>query len=152
MENKIIKHFMYNGLGFPIELHNVTMIKINDEWHPKIDVRKISEEAIKALVTQENRLTGNQIKFIRSYFAMSLREFAENVVHESHTAVSKWEKNGNGFTNMDINIEKVIRLYVYDKSFVKTNKQRIDFYTLYQRLSQLTLLPKQMGVLSLGHL
>lgn len=64
----------------------------------------IATAAIKALISQEQRFTGNQIKFIRNYFSMSLRDFAK-VVHESHTAVNKWEKHGNKITSMDINIE-----------------------------------------------
>lgn len=92
MKTKIESTFLYDGLGFPIELENVEMININDEWLPKIDVQYIADEIIKKLATQEERLTGNQVKFIRSYFSMPRREFGETVDHESHTAVSKWEK------------------------------------------------------------
>lgn len=47
MKTKIEPTFLYEGLGFPIELENVTMININDEWHPKIDVRYVADEIIK---------------------------------------------------------------------------------------------------------
>ncbi len=75
-ETKIVKHFTYEGLGFPIELQQVEMRKIDNEWHPKIDVRKVAHSAMASLVSQKERLTGNQIKFIRSYFSMTLREKA----------------------------------------------------------------------------
>jgi DNA-binding transcriptional regulator YiaG len=138
MESKIVKHFIYEGLGFPIELQQVEMRKINNKWHPKIDVKRVADAAMVALVSQKERLTGNQIKFIRSYFSMSLRDFANKVVNESHSAVSKWEKCGNNATNMDINIEKILRLYIYDKVCVKANVQKTKFYQTYQQISHLS--------------
>lgn len=65
----------------------------------------MADEIIKKLATQEERLTGNQVKFIRSYFSMALREFGETVVHESHTAVSKWEKCRDEITSMNENTD-----------------------------------------------
>lgn len=73
MKTKIEPVFLYEGLGFPIELEHVEMVNVHDEWHPKIDVRYIADEIIKKLATQEERLTGNQVKFIRTYFSMPLR-------------------------------------------------------------------------------
>lgn len=116
MKTKIEPTFLYDGLGFPIELENVEMININDEWLPKIDVQYIADEIIKKLATQEERLTGNQVKFIRSYFSMPLREFGETVVHESHTTVSKWEKCEDEITNMNENTEQVLRLYIIEQT------------------------------------
>lgn len=47
LEAKIEPNVLYMGLGFPIELENVEMIKFNDEWLPKIDVQYIADEIIK---------------------------------------------------------------------------------------------------------
>lgn len=88
MAKKVMKTFIYEGLGFPIELHNVEMILINGEYIPKIDVRAVADNAIKSLVLQKTKLTGNQVKFIRTYFSASLREFGK-IVNESHMAVKK---------------------------------------------------------------
>ncbi|HFN0434705.1 hypothetical protein SC867_09075 [Legionella pneumophila serogroup 2] len=66
------------------------------------------------MAIQEERLTGNQVKFIRTYFSMSLSEFGKTVVHESHTAVSEWEKCGDEITNMNENTEQVLRLYIIE--------------------------------------
>lgn len=137
MKTKKMKTYIYEGLGFPIELKNVKMLQISNEWHPKINVRKVANATIKALVSQKERFTGNQIKFIRQYFSMSLRDFASDVVNESHTAVSKWEKCGNEVTNMDINIEKMLRLYIHEKVGMKTPKQKSEFYKNYLKLKHL---------------
>lgn len=133
MKTKILPVFLYEGLGFPIELEHVEMVNIEGEWHPKIDVRYIANEVIKKLATQEERLTGNQVKFIRSYFSMPLREFGDKVVHESHAAVNKWEKRGNEITNMNENTEQVLRLYIIEKTQTKTKTDQANFYNNFKR-------------------
>jgi DNA-binding transcriptional regulator YiaG len=138
---KIIKDYVYEGLGFPFLLHNVEVVKLQGELHPKIDVRKVADIAIKTLVLQKNRLTGNQIKFIRIYLAMSLRKFAA-LVNESHMAVKKWENFKDETTNMDRNIEIMIRLHVYNeiiikKSSNKKNKDKLNFYHQFLTLSKI---------------
>ncbi|KTD65150.1 hypothetical protein [Legionella shakespearei] len=131
MKTKIESTFLYKGLGFSIELENVEMININDEWHPKFDVRYVADEIIKKLAIQEERLTGNQVKFIRSYFSIPLREFGETVVHESHTAVSKWEKCEDEITNMNENTEQVLRLYIIEQTQTKADQK--NFYSNFKR-------------------
>ncbi|CZG36401.1 hypothetical protein SC407_08805 [Legionella pneumophila serogroup 1] len=133
MKTKIEPTFLYEGLGFPIKLENVEMINITDEWHPKIDAHYVANEIIKKLAIQEERLTGNQIKFIRSYFSMPLREFGKTVVHESHTAVSKWEKCEDEITNMNENTEQVLRLYIIEQTQTKTKADQKNFYLNFKR-------------------
>ena len=139
MGKQIVKNYTYTGLGFPVELHNVEMISFDGEMHPKIDVRKVADSAIKSLTSQKSRLTGNQIKFIRTYFSMSLREFAK-VVNESHMAVKKWEDFKDAPTNMDRNIEIMLRLHIYDRIAIQLksgNKEKIEFYNYYLALKKM---------------
>lgn len=139
MTKKIMKKYIYHGLGFPVELNNVEMVLFDGEMHPKINVRKVSEAVIKSLVLQKSRLTGNQIKFIRNYFSMSLRDFAV-VVNESHMAVKKWEDFKNESTNMDRNIEIMLRLYIFDYIAIKSkknNKEKVKFYNQYVALTHI---------------
>ncbi len=138
MKKKVLKNYNYEGLGFPIKLQNVTMYLIDGQWSPKIDVRKIADNAIKELPSQKERLTGNQIKFIRTYLEMSLRDFASKVVKESHTAVAKWEKFENKATNMDVNIEMMLRLYIDEQVSVKTKKQQQQFFETYLALREMS--------------
>jgi len=149
MKKIIAKNYIYEGLGFPIELRDVEMVKIDGELHPKIDVRKIADLAIKSLVLQNKRLTGNQIKFIRTYYSMSLREFSK-IVNESHMAIKKWEDYKDKPTNMDKNIEIMIRLQIYNRiiSDKKSDKRgKMNFYkhflTLVNMFSHMS--AKNMG-------
>ena len=139
MGKKIVANYIYHGLGFPIELHNVEMIMFDGEFHPKVDVKKVSDFAIKSLVLQKKRLTGNQIKFIRTYFSMSLREFSK-IVNESHMAVKKWEDFRDSATNMDRNIEIMLRLHIYDHVVIKAKdnkKEKIRFYNQFRTLTEM---------------
>ena len=142
MKKKVVKKYIYEGLGFPIELTQVEMVMVDGEWSPKIDVRKIADSVMKILPFQNERLTGSQINFVRTYFEMSLRKFATEVVKESHMAVSKWEKFHNKSTNMDSNTERMLRLYIYDKACVKTVKEKKSFFESYQAIKDAPLLRK----------
>lgn len=138
MKTKIEPVFLYEGLGFPIELEHVEMVNVHDEWHPKIDVRYIADEIIKKLATQEEPLTGNQVNFIRTYFSMPLREFGEKVVNATHTAVNKWEKRGDEVTDMNENTEQVLRLFIIEQTQTKTKTEQANFYKNFQRSKAFT--------------
>lgn len=115
MTRKIKKNYIYNGLGFPVCLKEVEMTEVLGEWAPKINVKKIASMAIKKLALQEEKLTGNQVKFIRGYFSMSLREFGNTIVKQTHSAVRKWESFKDHPTSMDENTEDILKLYITDK-------------------------------------
>ncbi|MFI4918110.1 MAG: hypothetical protein ACHP65_00980 [Legionellales bacterium] len=136
MKTKTVENFCYEGLGFPIELSQVEMIEINDEWHPKIDVKKVTNAVINVLAYQEGRLTGNQVKFIRNYFSMTLRDFGVEVAHETHAAVNKWEKHGNQVTSMNNNTECIIRLYILEQLRSETKALGDDFFSNYQKVKE----------------
>lgn len=44
METRIVKEYIYEGLGFPVLLRDVTFVKIDKEWHPQIDVKQVAED------------------------------------------------------------------------------------------------------------
>lgn len=134
MKTKVKKKYIYEGLGFPIELHNVEMAQIGNEWHPIINVKEIADEAIESLIVEKKRLSGNQISFIRSYFKLSLREFGKNF-GESHTAVKKWEDCKSMQTKMDVNIEAMIRLFIFNQIFKSTKENKIRFYDKYTQIT-----------------
>lgn len=131
MKTKIVKNYLYGGLGFPVELDDVEMCFIENDWHPRVDVQKVADEVIKKLAIQETRLTGHQVRFIRSYFSMPLREFGEKVAHETHGAVQKWERKGNSPTSMNSNTEHELRLYIIEALHTKTQESKSKFYDLY---------------------
>lgn len=132
MKTKIENDYRYTGLGFPIILEQVKMVLLGSEWHPNIDVRKVANIVIKKLATKDSPFTGNEVRFIRTHFDMSLRKFADNVVHETHVAVKKWEDKENEPTKMNPNTEFVIRNYIIEETSTKSEKKE----TYYGRTIQ----------------
>ena len=128
MKTKIEKNYTYTGLGFPIRLKQIEVVLLGNEWCPKVDVKSVADEAVKQLAIKDTPLTGNEVHFIRTHFGMSLREFAEDVVHETHPAVTKWERFGDEPTKMNTNTEIVIRNFILEQTSSPAEKKS-KFYT-----------------------
>ena len=114
MDTKIQKEFTDTGFGFPVRLMNVPMMKVRGEWTPKIDYNELARLLAHALSHKPARLTGNEIRFVRNHFEMTLKEFAGRFC-VTHVAVIKWEKSGNEATAMNWPTEKDIRLFILSK-------------------------------------
>jgi DNA-binding transcriptional regulator YiaG len=148
MKTKIAAKYIYVGFGFPVKLHDVEKVKIGKEWAPKIDVRKVARHVMKELPFQASRLTGAQIRFVREYLGMSLRDFASKVVHQSHMAVSKWEKFEQKPTNMDAATEVVLRLFVFHEAVGKKANIEKKFMKAYETISSMNF--KNVGAKALS--
>ena len=82
METKIVSEYEYLGLGFSIILKDVVFLKIREQWHPKINVEKVAEDAFHSLNQKANssRLTENESKFIQ-FYSNSKKEAAFEEAH-----------------------------------------------------------------------
>jgi DNA-binding XRE family transcriptional regulator len=128
INTKIQNNYLYNGLGFPIILERADFKKIGEKWLLKIDVKKLSEKVIRALPYKPVGLTGAEIRFIRTYFDLSKRKFAEEI-KVSHTAVNKWEEYDQERAKIDIHVEIMLRSLVK----LKLNEEN-DFSNFYRGL------------------
>lgn len=129
MEAKIQKEFIDTGFGFPVCLMNVPMVKVRGHWTPKVNYNELATALLRALAHKESRLTGNEIKFIRTHFEMTLQEFAKRFC-VTHVAVMKWERSKNHATVMNWTTEKDIRLFVLTRLEVKAT----ELASLYDEL------------------
>ncbi len=118
MERKIEPQFIDYGCGFPVVLLNVPMIKVRDKWIPDIDYALLEKTILFDLCHKPSKLTGNEIRFIRLYFQMTLKVFA-NRFGVKHPTVIKWENFKDVPTNMALGTEKDIRLFVSNQLFGK---------------------------------
>lgn len=114
MVKKKVKRFVYEGLGFPVALVNVTLVEKRGVWTPAIDYNKLQKEVLLALTHKPIALTGNEIHFIRSYFEMTLENFGKQF-GVTHVAVLTWEKAGNRSAKINPTTELYIRLLILDK-------------------------------------
>lgn len=129
MNKKIKKSFIYEGLGFPILLENVIFHQIHGEWLPRIDIEVLARTVFEKLPSKSSRLTGNEIKFIRTYLGKSKLAFAD-IFKLSHTAINKWESTGNSLASISPGQEMVLRLYLED--LLKVTGKR--FYDAYKEI------------------
>jgi hypothetical protein len=131
MKNKIkkIKNYKYMGFGFPVEIPMVEMILFRGEWTPKIDILELEIAVAKTIADAHFRLTGNHIKFIRSFMSLSLREFA-NTVFVSHVAVKKWESAENKQTAMSFSTEILIK-FVLREFIRRRENKKLDETEIY---------------------
>jgi DNA-binding transcriptional regulator YiaG len=131
MEKKIQKKYVDHGCGFPVLLHNVTMVKVRNVWTPQINYNDFSKSVVLSLSANSSRLTGNQIKFIRLYFEMTLKEFGQRF-GVTHPAVIAWESKENRASKMDWATEKDSRLEIVKR--ILGNSEEIG--NLFSTLSE----------------
>ncbi len=81
------------------------------------------------LPSKTSKLTGNEIKFIRTYLGKSKPSFSE-LFKLSHTAISKWEASGNSVARVSPRQKVVLRLYLED--YLKVSER--EFYKAYKNL------------------
>lgn len=114
MELKKTKRFIYEGLGFPVVLKDIILVKKRGIWTPFIDYNKLQKEVILALTHKPVALTGNEIHFIRTYFEMTLENFGKQF-GVTHAAVLTWEKTGNRPAKINPTTELYVRLLILEK-------------------------------------
>ena len=114
METKKVKRFIYEGLGFPVVLRNVSLVKKRGVWTPAIDYNKLQKAVLLALTHKPVVLTGYEVHFIRTYFEMTLENFGKRF-GVTHVAVLTWEKAGNKLAKINPATELCIRLYILEK-------------------------------------
>ena len=120
MKTKRVEKFVYGGLGFPIVLRNIVLVKKRDVWTPAIDYNKLQKQVLLALAQKPFSLTGNEIHFIRAYFEMTLENFGKQF-GVTHVAVLNWEKTQNKPAKINPTTELCIRLLILEK--LKINNQ-----------------------------
>jgi transcriptional regulator with XRE-family HTH domain len=128
---KIKNEFIDTGFGFPVRIRNVSMVKVRGAWTPKINYNHLADAVLNSLAFKPSRLTGAEIKFIRTHFKMTLQEFAKRFC-VTHVAVIKWEKTKNHPTVMSWTTEKDVRLFILSKLQVKA----LLIVALYTRLEK----------------
>ena len=93
--------FIYEGLGIPIKLINVSLKKMLGEWVLDINVNQLQLDILKALIHKSTPLNGKELKFIRKFLNMTTADFGK-LFGVSHVAVVKWESRKTA-SNFDEN-------------------------------------------------
>lgn len=126
-----IKKLIFNGFGFPIELHDIPAKEIRGNIEPIINYRNLALKVISEICSAENKipLTGRQVFFLRNHLQMTIRDFGK-FLEVTHPAVKKWEDAGDAVTKMSDSTEKILRLKVLDFIGIKPSK----FLEIFKKL------------------
>ncbi len=106
--NRKTKTFTYKGLGVPVKLVNASMKKAMGVWFIAINMNKLMQIVLDAIIHKPTALTKDELRYIRTYLEMTMTNFG-NAFGESHGAVLKWEGRQNRISPP---LELCIRLYV----------------------------------------
>lgn len=139
---KRVARFVYKGLGFPVELRHVRMVKFRDTWAPDVNLNDLSSDVFKRLATKPTRLSGNEVHFIRQRMGMTLQAFAKHF-HVTHPAVMKWEGAYHEPAGMSWGTEMSIRL----KILKDTGSKPAQFFDAHSELEALELDAEAVGSL-----
>lgn len=135
-------------LGFPVHLRNVPMVEIRGEFVLDIDFNKLQKAVLLHLCHKKTPLTGNEVKFIREYFSFTASAFG-HLFGYSHSAILKWENQGDAIARITPTAEICLRLYVLE--FLQ--KDAFEFKELYDeiRIPQLAEYLKQSKICEYIH-
>lgn len=125
-KQKIEKEFIYKGLGFPIVLGNVPMIELRGAWTLDVDLNVLQKAALLALAHHPTDLTGNQVRYIRTWLNMSQVEFGK-LFGITHPAVVKWEKAGDKAAKINLTTQRDLRLLLLDRLLTRDDDFRKAF-------------------------
>ena len=122
MEKKY-ETFVYEGLGFPVELIDCPMKKMLGEWVIDINMAALQRFVFQGLIHKPTPLTGKEIRFMRKFLGISTTAFGEKL-GLSHATVVKWE---NGQAQIAPTQETYLRLllceYFKDSELLRLYKE-----------------------------
>lgn len=99
---------VYMGLGFPVTISNPTYRTFEDEQVLDISPSTIMEQVFHQLPLKRGRLTGAEVRFLRSYLKLTQEAFG-SLLGVDHTSVAKWEAKKASITGMEIPAEVLLR-------------------------------------------
>lgn len=126
MKRKVVKSFVYQGLGFPVILNHVPVIEVRGVWTPDVDLNLLQKVVLLGLAHQRSDLTGNQIRFIRTWLSFNQSDFGR-LLGVTHPAVVKWEKRGNRPARITVTTQRALRMMVIDRLLRKDEEFRQAF-------------------------
>jgi DNA-binding transcriptional regulator YiaG len=131
-EKHLIKDLRYNGFGFPIIVHNAPAKMVRGKLEATLNYKELGADVILALCLKPTPLTGAQVKFVRLYFDLSLRDFSD-IFGLTHPAILKWESYEDHFANILPAIEKTLRL----EALYRLGLKPVDFHKRFGELKKI---------------
>lgn len=144
-KQEIQKTFTYEGLGFPVILHNAPMVEVRGIWTLDIDLNILQKVVLLSLAHQPTDLSGNQIYFIRTWLGLSQTQFS-HLLGVTHPAIVKWEKAKDSPAKISLTTQRDLRLLLLDKLLGKDKDFRQAFRLIHSTVFTDRVLPLEFDV------
>jgi DNA-binding transcriptional regulator YiaG len=112
--SKVLETYIFTGFGFDVLLKNVVMKKAQGEEYPDINMNELKLLTAKALLRNQQQLTGHQLKFLRTFVQMSFDDVSKKI-HTAASTLRSWENKGDEFTGLGLDQEKAFRIMMINK-------------------------------------
>jgi len=122
------KDMIFKGFGFPVMIKNAPFYKLGSTEILDIDPASIRDQVFLKVARKPARITGAEVKFIRSTMEQTQDAFAKRIGIKDRSLISKWEAQKNDATGMDQHTEVLIRLKAlfFHNSKIKLSEADID--------------------------
>lgn len=102
------------------------MVELRGIWTLDIDLNILQKVVLLALAHYPSDITGNQVRFVRTWLEMTQIAFGK-LFGVTHPAVVKWEKTKNNSSKMNLTTQRNLRLYLLDQLLSKDDDFRKAF-------------------------
>lgn len=100
---------IYKALGFPIIIENPKYIEFEGDKVLDVDPEEIQNVIFAVLITKPARLSGAEVRFMRTYMEATQEVFGKSLLVDAST-VSKWESYDQQFCKMPAQTELLLRM------------------------------------------
>lgn len=106
---------IFEELGFPVLLVDPPMVEVRGCFVPDINIRELQASVFSRLIVKSTRLTGAEVRFVRTYLRMRQADLARVLNKANHSVVSQWESRADQSAGMGYNTEVVLRIWMAAK-------------------------------------
>ena len=111
--NTIVSEYIFTGFGFNVLLHNIEIKSIHGEEYPEINLNEVKLLTAKQLLVSRERLTGEKLKFLRTFMKVSLSSLGE-IISAPASTIRSWEEKNEESTGMSVPQERQFRIYAIE--------------------------------------
>jgi DNA-binding transcriptional regulator YiaG len=123
--SKVLEKYIFTGFGFDVLLRDVVVKNVHGEAYPDVNMNELKLKTVKALLVMPIKLTGYQIKFLRTFLKLSFDDLSEKIDIPAST-IRSWENRGAEVSGLSIEHEKAFRIYavhaIFDLERTKMDK------------------------------
>jgi len=107
---RVEERYTGHQLGFPILFHDMPISKFMGREFAQVDWEEIQKTAFSALIIKPALLSGNEVKFMRTFMELSIEDLARGMKLPPEV-IALWEMKEDKPTGMSKGLEAVFRIF-----------------------------------------